>query len=58
MEFIHTKLVEHPLKNAWMVVNVSCPFVPPFIGTKRECEKARVAAEKSAENYLRKVSNL
>lgn len=56
MEFKHTKLVEHPCKNAWMVVNVSCPFVPPYIGTKRQCEKARINAEKSAENYLKQHS--
>lgn len=54
MDYKHTKLERHPLRDCWMVVNVSLPFIPPFFGTKRECEKARIAAEKHAAELLAK----
>lgn len=50
-KFIHTKLEKHPLRDCWMVVNVSLPFIPPYFGTKKECESARVFAERNAAKY-------
>lgn len=35
-----------------MVVNVTFPFIPPYIGTKRECEKAQISAEKNSIKML------
>lgn len=52
MEFIHTELKRHPLREAWMVFTPKLPFIPPYIGTKKECEKARVSAERNAAKYL------
>ena len=28
------------------------PFIPPYFGSKRECEKAREFAERKADEYL------
>ncbi len=52
MEFIHTELKRHPLREAWMVFTPKLPFIPPYIGTKKECKKARVSAERNAAKYL------
>lgn len=53
MEFKHTKIVKHPLKEGkYMVVNITFPFIPPYIGTKRECEKAQISAEKNSIKML------
>lgn len=49
----HSEIKRHPLRNAYMVVNKTCPFVPPYIGTLRECKAAQEAAERSAEAYLK-----
>lgn len=48
----HTEIIKHPLRDAYMVINKTCQFVPPFIGTLKECEKAQAAAERSAEEYI------
>lgn len=55
MEFIYATLTPHPLKvNKWLVFTPKLPFIPPYIGTKRECEKARVSAENNAIKYFSK----
>lgn len=55
MEFKHTTLTEHPLKaGKWMVFCPELPFIPPYIGSKRECEKARVSAEINASKFIEK----
>ena len=51
--FKHCHISKHPLNNEeYMVVNDTFKNIPPFFGTKGKCEKAAIAAEKSAENYL------
>lgn len=57
MDYKHTKLERHPLRNCWMVVNVTFPWVPPYFGSKRECERARIHAERNAEKLLAQKSN-
>lgn len=52
-KFIYTIIKEHPLdRNKWMVFTPSLPFIPPYIGTKKECIKARENAENSAKKYF------
>lgn len=53
MGYKHNKIEKHPLRDAYMVINTTLPFIPPFIGTKRECEEAIIAAEKSTEDYIK-----
>lgn len=49
----YTIIKPHPLQvNRWMVWIPILPFIPPFYGTKAECEKARKIAEKNAEKYI------
>lgn len=56
MEFKHTKIVKHPLKDGkYMVVNITFPFIPPYIGTKKQCEKAQISAERNSIKNLTKV---
>lgn len=43
----------HPLRNCWMVFMPEIPYVPPYFGSKKQCEKARVFAEKKADEYLK-----
>lgn len=53
MDFKHTTLTPHPLKaNLWMVFCPELPFIPPYIGSKRECEKARETAEINAAKFI------
>lgn len=52
-EYKHTEMKKHPLRNCWMVWMPEIPYIPPYIGSKREVEKARVHAEKKAEEYLK-----
>lgn len=57
MEFRHTKIVKHPLKDGkYMVVNITFPFIPPYIGTKKQCEKAQISAERNSINMLNEHS--
>ena len=49
MEYVHTEMKEHPLRDCWIP---KLPFVPPLFGTKKELEDARVYAEQKAEDYL------
>ena len=50
--FKHCHISKHPLKDEYMVVNDTFKNIPPFFGTKGECEKAAIAADKSPENHL------
>lgn len=52
MEYKHTIMEKHPLRNCWMVWMPEIPHIPPYFGSKRECEKAREFAERKAEEYL------
>ena len=52
MEYIYTEMKRHPLRDCWMVFTPKLPFVPPFFGTKKECEKARKSAEQKAVEYF------
>jgi hypothetical protein len=48
--FKHVKIEKHPLKsNKYMVVNITFPFIPPYIGTLKQCKKAALSAEKHSE---------
>jgi len=53
MEFVHTEIKEHPLRDCLMLWIPELPFVPPLFGTKKELEEARVFAEQKAEDYLK-----
>lgn len=54
IEFKHTKIVPHVLKKSkFLVLNTSLPFIPPYIGTLKQCQKAQVHAEKNAIEYLK-----
>jgi hypothetical protein len=53
MEYKHTIMKKHPLRNCWMVWMPEIPHIPPYFGSKRECEKARVHAEQKANEYLK-----
>lgn len=53
MEYKHTEIKKHPLRNCWMVWMPEIPHIPPYFGSKRECEKARKFAEIKAEEYLK-----
>ena len=49
----YTIIKPHPLQeNRWMVWIPILPFVPPFYGTKAECEKARKIAETSVVHVV------
>jgi hypothetical protein len=52
MEYRYTIMKKHPARNCWMVFVPKAPYIPPYFGTKRECEKARECAEKNAEEYF------
>ena len=52
MEFIYTKLEKHPLRNCWMVFIPKLPFIPPYFGTKKQCETARINAERNAIKHF------
>lgn len=52
MEFVYTEIKKHPLRDCWMLFIPLLPFIPPFFGTKQECEDARMHAEKNAEHFL------
>jgi len=54
MEFKHTEIKKHPLRNCWMLWMPDMPYIPPYFGSKKQCEKARVFAEKKADEYLTK----
>ena len=56
MDYKHTKLERHPLRDCWMGVKVTFPYVPPYFGTKRECEKALIHAERNAEKMVNSKS--
>ena len=51
-EYKHTEMKKHPLRNCCMVWMPEIPQIPPFFGSKKECEKARNVAERKAEEYL------
>lgn len=54
MEFIHTKIVEHACNSKkYLVLNVTLPFIPPYIGTLKECKKAQVNAERNTIKYIK-----
>ena len=53
MEYKYTKMKKHPLRDCWMVWTPKIPHIPPYFGSRAECEKARVSAERNAEEYLR-----
>lgn len=52
MDFKYTTLTKHPLRDKWVVFVPKLPFIPPYIGSKKECEKARISAETNAAKYL------
>lgn len=52
MDFKHTVMKKHPLRDCWMVLMPDIPCIPPYFGSKMECEKAREFAEKKAAEYL------
>lgn len=54
MDYKHCYIERHPLRDAWCVHNRTFPMIPPFIGTKKECELAIVFAEKRSEELLKK----
>jgi len=54
MDFKHTIIKPHPLDaSRWMVFIPEIPFVPPYFGSKQECEKTRVSMEMHADMYLK-----
>lgn len=53
MEFKHTIMQPHPLRNCWMVWMPEIPHISPYFGSKKQCEKARAFAEKKADEYLK-----
>lgn len=54
IEFIHTKIVPHALNQSkFLVLNVSLPFIPPYIGTLKQCQRAQIHAERNAIEYLK-----
>lgn len=40
-----------------MVFMPEIPYVPPYFGSKKQCEKARVFAEQKVEKYFNKYVN-
>ena len=49
-ELKHVKIEAHPLKkDKYLVLNVTFPYIPPFIGTLKQCKKAALSAEKNSE---------
>ncbi len=52
MEFIYTEMKKHPLRNCWMVFVPKLPFIPPYFGTEKECNAARLSAEKNAAEFF------
>lgn len=56
--FKHVEITPHPLKaKKYMVINKTFPFIPPYIGTLRQCEKAAIYAEKNSEKLLLETKN-
>lgn len=48
-QFKHVRIAEHPLKNEYMVVNVTFPQIPPYFGTLKQCVHAAEASDKNSE---------
>lgn len=56
--FKHVEITPHPLKSKkYMVINKTFPFIPPYIGTLKQCEKAAKYAEKNSEKLLLQNKN-
>lgn len=55
MAYKHCYIERHPLRDAWCVHNRTFPMILPFIGTKKECERAIKHAEKKAEKLYQKI---
>ena len=53
MEYKHNYIEKHPLRDAYCVHNRTLKFIPPFIGTKKECERAIKFAEESTIKWLK-----
>lgn len=54
IEFVHTKIVPHALNQSkFLVLNTTLPFIPPYIGTLKQCQRAQVHAEKNTIEYLK-----
>ena len=51
MEYKYTKMQKHPLRDCYMVW-IPLSSIPPYFGTKKQCEKARQFAEKKAIEIL------
>ena len=44
----HVKIERHPLRNAYAVINITFPAIPPYFGTLKQCQKAAAAADRNA----------
>lgn len=53
--FIHTKIEEHPLRECYMVRNITFPEIPPYFGTLEECFKAQRYAEKNSIDRQKQI---
>jgi len=51
MEYKYTKMQKHPLRDCYMVW-IPLSSIPPYFGTKKQCEKARKFAERKAIEIL------
>lgn len=53
MEFVHTTITEHPLrKGVWVLFVPELPFIPPYVGSKKDCESRREHVELNAKKFL------
>ena len=52
MEWKYTEIKKHPLRECWMLYVPDFPSIPPFFGTRKECDEARVFAERKASECL------
>lgn len=54
MAYKHVYIRKHPVLGCWMVVGVTFPQFPLFLGTLIECKHAAVDMEKHAQEMVDK----
>lgn len=45
---------KHPLRDCYAVFIPQLPYIPPYFGTLKECQKAAAVADKKAASMLEK----
>ena len=51
----HCHITKHPLRECYMVINDSFPYIVPYTGTLEQCKKAAEHANQSAEDLLNRM---